>query len=156
MTRAIKPPGAAYSPILGWVECVSEKGNRWFQCRAHLAVVGDVWEIKNSSRPDADDVGCFLWNARTMDNSREDLKGPRGYAATLEAAKAIVETILHNTGTANIAAPKTAAESDRLKQIAIWHRDALDLGDLGFYERHGFNVAEIMPRTRAFLKALNA
>jgi len=39
-----------------------------------------------------------------------------------------------------------------LLEALKWHRDALDLGDVAFYERHGFNVSEVMPRTRAIVK----
>lgn len=104
--------GAPNMPILGWRERTSEKGNPWHQCIAPLAVAGDVWEIKNSSRPEADDVGLFLWNARVMDSAREGVDGctpPRGYAATLEAAKAIVECLLVNTGTCDPKAEKPVA-----------------------------------------------
>lgn len=106
MKRTVKTPGNGHSDILGWVVRVSELGNPWHQCKVSLAVVGDVWEIRKSAREDANDIGLFLWNVRTMDNSRtDDERGrpvsPRGYAATLEAAKEIVECILHNTGTAN-------------------------------------------------------
>lgn len=104
--------GAKNMPILGWREKISEAGNLWHQCFAPLAVVGDVWEIKHSSRPDGDDVGLFLWNARVMDSAREGVDGrtpPRGYAATLEAAKAIVECILVNTGTCD---PRKMATRD--------------------------------------------
>ncbi len=101
MSRTLKNPGEAHSPIIGWQERVSEAGNRWHQCRIGLAVVGDVFEIKHSHLPDAGDVGLFLWDARTMDDARSGNDAPRGYAPTLAAAKAIVECILHNTGTAN-------------------------------------------------------
>ncbi len=86
-------------PILGWREVVSEAGNPWHQCVAPVSVVGDVWEVKRSVFPHGDDVGRFMWNVRTMDVSRVEGVTPRGYAATLEAAKAIVECILVNTGT---------------------------------------------------------
>ncbi len=89
-------------PIVGWQVRCSEAGNVWHQCRAPLAVIGDVWEIKNSHLEDKSDVGLFLWSVRTMHDARPDRTGdgPRGYAATLAAAKEIVEVILHNTGTA--------------------------------------------------------
>lgn len=104
--------GAPNMPILGWREVTSELGNPWHQCRVSLAVVGDVWEIKNSRLPDSGDTGLFLWNARVMESAREGIDGrtpPRGYAATLEAAKAIVECILVNTGTCDPMASTTKA-----------------------------------------------
>lgn len=103
--RTLKKGGDAHSPIIGWAERVSELGNPWHQCRISLAVVGDVWEIKKSAQPEGkqDDVGLFAWNARIMDDARTERfgEGPRGYAATLKDAKAIVESILYHTGTAN-------------------------------------------------------
>lgn len=39
-----------------------------------------------------------------------------------------------------------------LLDALIWHRDALDLGDFAFYEKHGFSTSEVMPRTRAIVK----
>ena len=39
-----------------------------------------------------------------------------------------------------------------LLEALIWHRDALDLGDFAFYEKHGFSISEVMPRTRAIVK----
>lgn len=94
-------------PILGWQERVSQLGNPWHQCIVSLALVGDVFEIKKSALPDASDVGLFHWYARTLDDARTGVDGPGGYAATLDAAKAIVECILHNTGTANKSNPPT-------------------------------------------------
>ena len=44
------------------------------------------------------------------------------------------------------------AAAPELLEALKWHRDALDLGDVAFYERHGFNVSEVMPRTRAIVK----
>jgi hypothetical protein len=88
-------------PILGWRKTVSECGNEWHQCIAPLSVVGDVWKITNSTRPEKEDIGLYLWNVRTMFWSRYNNKTPRGYAKTLEAAKAIVECVLINTDTCN-------------------------------------------------------
>jgi hypothetical protein len=47
---------------------------------------------------------------------------------------------------------RRAACFPELLEALKWHRDALDLGDVAFYERHGFNVSEVMPRTRAIVK----
>lgn len=91
--------GNTHWHILGWREVTSELGNPWHQCKVSLAIVGDVWEIKKSAFPHGEDVGRFMWSARIMEHSRVGGVAPRGYAATLEAAKAIVECILVNTGT---------------------------------------------------------
>ena len=44
------------------------------------------------------------------------------------------------------------AAAPEILEALKWHCDALDLGDVAFYERHGFNVSEVMPRTRAIVK----
>ena len=51
-----------------------------------------------------------------------------------------------------LANAKLIAASPDLLDVAIWHADALDLSNVDFYEKHGFNVAEVMPRTRAAIK----
>lgn len=45
------------------------------------------------------------------------------------------------------------AAAPELLQVAIWNRDALDLSDVAFYDKNGFNVSEVIPRTRQVIKA---
>ena len=51
-----------------------------------------------------------------------------------------------------IANARLIAAAPELLEALKWHLDALDLGDVAFYERHGFNVSEVMQRTRAIVK----
>lgn len=53
-------------------------------------------------------------------------------------------------------AARRSASFDPLVLALRWHVDALDLGDVGFFERHGFNVAEVFPKTRELLASLEA
>ncbi|WNO06002.1 hypothetical protein [Rhodoferax mekongensis] len=45
--------------------------------------------------------------------------------------------------------------SPMLYMALVWHRDALDLGDVAFYVKHGFNISEIMPKTRELLRQVD-
>jgi hypothetical protein len=51
-----------------------------------------------------------------------------------------------------LANARLIAAAPKLLEALKWHLDALDLGDVAFYERHGFNASEVMPRTRAIVK----
>jgi hypothetical protein len=44
------------------------------------------------------------------------------------------------------------SESLELLENAQMHIDALDLSNIEFYEKYGFNVSELIPRTRELIK----
>ncbi len=72
----------------------------------------------------------------------------------------LIGAVYHGRGHANKATAEAIANlfaaAPALLKIAVWYRDALDLGSVKFYEKHGFNVADIMPRTRAAIERLEA
>ncbi len=54
---------------------------------------------------------------------------------------------------------KTASEVDKLEkenaemlEMLKFHVDGLDLSDFEFYNKYGFNVSEVFPRTRELIK----
>lgn len=78
---------------------------------------------------------------------KDELYLPVDMLAFLQTAPEMMEiiTILQSEHAALL------AERDALREALSWHVDDLDLGNIGFYDKHGFNAAEIIPKSRALL-----
>lgn len=85
------------NPAGTWRTMTNEQGTRHVFLSPGYAVYGYVGDNKN---PGGNDMP-FTWEARTYLAARPMMSAdaPTGHAPTLDAAKAIVETLLYETGT---------------------------------------------------------
>lgn len=87
-----------------------------------------------------------LWKRQSDDKDMTVIIGGADAVAFVEPLWCLDERVAECEANARL-----IAAAPELLAALIWHRDALDLGDVGFYEKHGFGVSEIMPRTRQLI-----
>lgn len=64
---------------------------------------------------------------------------------------------IHNAkdGSESHAYAQVMAMVPELVETLRRHRDYLDLGDIAFFDKYGFNASDVMPKTRALLSKVN-